>query len=171
MFVPRSIRIWLFVSALIVTWDYCFVLLRPATLPGGSLHVFWTPYATYIEVDTLYKDLDDRFVYFQSWLNCAESLLSFLSLLILQNKAQKWQIRGAFLAFAVSAFTFWKTIFYWVYGEAFVNYNTPFWKMLGVFLIPNLVWVAMPFISMWKIAGAISRFCLKDDDAQDQKKK
>ena len=169
MFVPRFIKVWLLVSSLIVSWDCGFVLLRPATLPGGFLHAYWFPYAKYIEVDTLYKDLNDRFVYFQSCLNCIEILMSLTSLLILQKKGLKWQIIGAFLAFTVSAFTFWKTFFYWLYDEAFLNYNVPLGEFLGVFLIPNLVWLGMPLCSLWKIGRAFYSVCLKGNEEKNNK--
>jgi hypothetical protein len=66
--VPTWGKIWLISSALICAWDCAFVLLRPRTLPGGDLHTPWfSPYATYIEVDRSYQDMENAFVQAQSW--------------------------------------------------------------------------------------------------------
>ena len=44
--VPSNLTlIWLFISLPLVIWDCGYILLRPYTLPGGSLHSpIWVPY-------------------------------------------------------------------------------------------------------------------------------
>ncbi|KAJ5834910.1 hypothetical protein N7447_000936 [Penicillium robsamsonii] len=50
-----ALTIWLVVSVPLVIWDTGYVLLRPHTMPGGSLHSpIWTPYALYGKVDYIY---------------------------------------------------------------------------------------------------------------------
>lgn len=47
--------LWLGVSLPLVAWDTGYVLLRPRSMPGGSLHwPLWVPYALYGEVDHMY---------------------------------------------------------------------------------------------------------------------
>ncbi len=47
--------LWLGVSLPLVAWDTAYMLLRPLTMPGGSLHwPLWVPYALYGEVDHMY---------------------------------------------------------------------------------------------------------------------
>lgn len=72
--------LWMGVSLPLVAWDTAYMLLRPHTMPGGSLHEpLWVPYALYGEVDHMYgaKQWDARnpFAATQSLLNLAESLL------------------------------------------------------------------------------------------------
>ncbi|MCJ1407731.1 hypothetical protein MMC19_001802 [Ptychographa xylographoides] len=47
--------IWLAISLPLVIWDTGYVLLRPYSMPGGSLHwPLWVPYKLYGEVDHIY---------------------------------------------------------------------------------------------------------------------
>ncbi|KAJ9129405.1 hypothetical protein NKR19_g10386, partial [Coniochaeta hoffmannii] len=47
--------LWLAVSLPLVAWDTAYVLLRPHTMPGGSLHwPLWVPYELYGRVDHVY---------------------------------------------------------------------------------------------------------------------
>lgn len=50
-----ALTLWLVVSLPLVIWDTGYVLLRPHSMPGGSLHSpVWTPYALYGIVDHIY---------------------------------------------------------------------------------------------------------------------
>lgn len=64
MYCPKWVTFWLFLSALICTWDAGFVLMRPRSMAGGDLSDVWYPYLLYVTVDRLYGDLNDRFVYY-----------------------------------------------------------------------------------------------------------
>ena len=47
--------VWVFISPIIVLWDVAYVLLRPLSMSGGSLHrPLWIPYELYSKVDYLY---------------------------------------------------------------------------------------------------------------------
>ena len=47
--------LWLLLSLPLVIWDTGYVLLRPHSMPGGSLHSpLWIPYALYGTVDYIY---------------------------------------------------------------------------------------------------------------------
>ena len=84
---------WLAFSLPLVAWDVGYVLLRPHSMPGGSLHSpLWTPYAIYSEVDKIYGfealEAHDGFTAAQSWMNVVESLiyLSYLSVVMLHGR-------------------------------------------------------------------------------------
>jgi hypothetical protein len=47
--------IWMAISLPLVIWDTGYVLLRPYSMPGGSLHdPIWSPYELYGRVDHMY---------------------------------------------------------------------------------------------------------------------
>ncbi len=53
--VDPIVVIWLYVSLPLVIWDCGYVLLRPLTMPGGSLHLpIYKPYGLYGTVDYMY---------------------------------------------------------------------------------------------------------------------
>ena len=150
MFVSTGVKLWLFISSIIVTWDYLFVLLRPATLPGGNLNKFWKPYSKYIEIDTLYKSESDRFIIIQSYFNIFETLLNFTCLLMIffMSKSVKWQVFNGLFTLICISFTFWKTAIYFIYDDVFINYNTNTHELILLFLIPNSMWLIGPIASM-----------------------
>lgn len=50
-----AITLWLIFSIPLVLWDSGYVLLRPHSMPGNSLHSpLWTPYALYGTIDYIY---------------------------------------------------------------------------------------------------------------------
>lgn len=53
---PSNLTIvWLAITVPLVLWDTGYILLRPYSMPGGSLHSpIWTPYALYGAVDYMY---------------------------------------------------------------------------------------------------------------------
>ncbi|KAF8864209.1 hypothetical protein BDZ45DRAFT_669772 [Acephala macrosclerotiorum] len=94
--------IWLFISLPLVAWDTGYVMLRPYSMPGGSLHwPIWAPYELYGKVDYIYgwKAFNEKngFTAAQGFLNTIETLMYVYYLYILfafgrQSKAQR---RGA----------------------------------------------------------------------------
>jgi hypothetical protein len=69
---------WLAVSLPLVAWDTGYVLGRPLTMPGGSLHwPLWVPYELYGRVDLVYGraalEAHDGFCGAQGMLNLIES--------------------------------------------------------------------------------------------------
>ena len=71
--------IWLLVSLPLVAWDTGYVLLRPYSMPGGSLHwPLWAPYKLYGEVDYIYGfpalEAGNGFTSAQGVMNIVESL-------------------------------------------------------------------------------------------------
>ena len=74
-----ALTIWLIVSVPLVIWDTGYVLLRPHSMPGGSLHSpIWTPYALYGKVDYIYGwpafNAHNGFTAAQTMLNVLETI-------------------------------------------------------------------------------------------------
>ena len=94
VYVPDTVTLaWLAVSLPLVLWDTGYVLGRPLTMPGGSLHwPLWVPYALYGEVDHVYgfKQWNARngFTAAQSTLNLAETLLYLAFVYVWQTRGQ-----------------------------------------------------------------------------------
>lgn len=100
---PSNLTIvWLFISLPLVAWDAGYVMLRPHSMPGGSLHwPLWAPYELYGKVDYIYgwKAYNEHngFTAAQTFLNIIESLMYVYYLYILYafGKPAKAQGRGA----------------------------------------------------------------------------
>lgn len=92
--------IWLLVSLPLVAWDVGYVMLRPHSMPGGSLHwPLWTPYELYCKMDYIYgwKAYNEHngFTAAQTLLNIVESLLYVYYLYIVFTYGRQAAARGA----------------------------------------------------------------------------
>ncbi|KUJ20944.1 uncharacterized protein LY89DRAFT_681577 [Mollisia scopiformis] len=94
--------IWLFISLPLVAWDTGYVMLRPYSMPGGSLHwPIWAPYELYGQVDYIYGwkafHANNGFTAAQGFLNIVESLMYvyYLYIVYVFGKQSKAQGRGA----------------------------------------------------------------------------
>lgn len=100
---PSNISIlWLAVSLPLVAWDTGYVMLRPHSMPGGSLHwPIWAPYELYGRVDYIYgwKAFNEKngFTAAQSLLNIVETsmYLYYLYILFTYGRSSNAQGRGA----------------------------------------------------------------------------
>ncbi|KAK2629023.1 hypothetical protein QTJ16_002126 [Diplocarpon rosae] len=100
---PSNLAIgWLFVSLPLVIWDAAYVMLRPLSMPGGSLHwPLWAPYERYGKVDYIYgwKAFYEQngFTAAQTALNIVETLMYmyYLYILFTFGRQSKAQGRGA----------------------------------------------------------------------------
>lgn len=93
---------WLAISLPLVIWDTGYVLLRPMSMPGGSLHwPLWVPYDLYGRVDYIYgwKAYNARngFTSAQATMNILETLsyMYYLYVLFAYGKASSAAGRGA----------------------------------------------------------------------------
>ncbi|RFU26941.1 hypothetical protein B7463_g9402, partial [Scytalidium lignicola] len=80
--------VWLGISLPLVAWDTGYVLLRPHSMPGGSLHwPLWVPYELYGKIDYIYgwKAFDEHngFTAAQGALNAVESAMYLYYLYIM----------------------------------------------------------------------------------------
>ncbi|KAF7719279.1 Uncharacterized protein PECM_007579 [Penicillium ucsense] len=74
-----ALTTWLVISVPLVIWDTGYILLRPHSMPGGSLHSpFWKPYALYGSVDYVYGwpawNAQNGFTAAQGMMNVIETL-------------------------------------------------------------------------------------------------
>jgi hypothetical protein len=91
--------IWLFISLPLVAWDTGYVMLRPHSMPGGSLHwPLWVPYDLYGKVDYIYgwKAFNDLngFTAAQGLLNIVESAMYVYYLYILFTDRKQVAAKG-----------------------------------------------------------------------------
>lgn len=154
---PRWIRLWLMLSMVVVLWDASFVLLRPYSMPGGSLSALWPPYALYVQVDLSYANLEDGFPPAQSTIGLLEILVGIAALVA----SRRLKVGLAWLlAFTKTTLTGTKTLLFFLVeawsGFAHTSHND---AMLLVFayILPNIVWVVMPFMVSWTAATVILR--------------
>jgi len=156
--IPLWIRVWLFITGVICTWDATFILFRPHSLPGGKYSLFWKPYSIYVAVDKRYGDLKDPFVYAQSLLNLVEVVMGFIALLLHVRNSR----HTAAVALSVSLLTFWKTTLYMLQytdlcgGGHYHSHNDAFTNFLYLWL-PNGIWMVVPFLSVCRLWGRITR--------------
>ncbi|XP_059145320.1 uncharacterized protein LOC131932435 [Physella acuta] len=149
---PSWILVWFYATAVICTWDATFIMLRPYTLPGGSLAGFWYLYKYYVSVDQRYKDTKDAYVFAQSLLNYAEVVFNIVT--IVMHYAQSRHT--ATTAFTVSVMTFWKTVLYFLMfsefctGGEYRQGNTAL-EEIALVVIPNVIWVIVPLYVMYSL--------------------
>ncbi|OJD25697.1 hypothetical protein ACJ73_02928 [Blastomyces percursus] len=83
------VTLWLCISVPVVLWDASYVLLRPHSMPGGSLHYIWSPYALYGTIDYIYgwPSWNNRngFTGAQSLMNLVETASYLFYLFVLFN--------------------------------------------------------------------------------------
>ena len=141
---PWWIKLWLFVSSLVVLWDASFVLLRPRSMEGGDLFWIWTPYKTYCSIDKLYCDLQDNWVVAQSYANLVESALNFFALFLYFTGSVRL---ASVIANNSCLMTFWKTILYFTVEahSGFIHtIHNEFFDVLTMYYIPSGFWVFVP---------------------------
>ncbi|KAK3357893.1 hypothetical protein B0T25DRAFT_173835 [Lasiosphaeria hispida] len=163
---------WLAISVPLVAWDTGYVLLRPLSMPGGSLHwPVWAPYALYGSVDHMYGfkqwNLGNGFTAAQSVLNVVESLayLVYAGLWVAYvrggGKAGLTGRTGALavlVLFAGVVMTLSKTLLYWL-NESFsgfdnIGHNEPL-QLFFLWIVPNGLWLVFPAIITYTIGSEI----------------
>jgi hypothetical protein len=156
---PRWIWIWFAISIPLVVWDIAFVLLRPRSMPGGSMAFLWAPYAKYVTVDLSYGDLGDGFVWAQAIMSAGEIALALAALAMAWRRPRPL---ATLLIFSVSLLTCAKTVLILLIqlvtaGES-VGHNT-LSDLVLLYLLPNGAWVVVPALVAWStgrslVAGA-----------------
>ncbi|GME54129.1 hypothetical protein GTA08_BOTSDO03529 [Neofusicoccum parvum] len=92
---------WLALSLPLVIWDTGYMLLRPASMPGGALHwPLWQPYALYGTVDHVYGfpawERGDGFGAAQGTLNAVETAMYLAYLAVVyRSGVQRNTVQGA----------------------------------------------------------------------------
>ncbi len=117
--------LWLFISLPLVIWDAFYVLLRPHTMPGGSLSwPIYTPYALYGTIDYIYGEKawneNNGFTAAQTALNVFETAgyLGYLWVVWQYGQGKERTLPGGWggvaclTGFALSVMTVSKTVLY-----------------------------------------------------------
>tara|TARA_Y100000589_G_C26756450_1_gene467969 strand:- start:107 stop:565 length:459 start_codon:yes stop_codon:yes gene_type:complete len=133
------------ISTLVVIWDALFVLLRPASFPGGSLGFIWEfGYVLYMEVDRAYADQGNTYLHALATMSIVEALL--VSWGLFAHRVNK--NRDAHLLVLVAAsLTCAKTMLF-VLVEAWSGWHSighnEWVPLLFVWIIPNGLWIVVP---------------------------
>ena len=133
------------ISTLVVIWDALFVLLRPASFPGGSLGFIWEfGYVLYMEVDRAYADQGNTYLHALATMSIVEALL--VSWGLFAHRVNK--NRDAHLLILVAAsLTCAKTMLF-VLVEAWSGWHSighnEWVPLLFVWIIPNGLWIVVP---------------------------
>ncbi|KAI9902436.1 hypothetical protein N3K66_001788 [Trichothecium roseum] len=175
--------VWLAVSLPLVIWDTVYVLGRPATMPGGSLHwPLWVPYKLYGEVDYVYGlpalEAKSGFTAAQGSLNVVETLMyvAYLAAWLGTGRAAATGSKGKgsggrrkvlagrrgaaalLVGFSAAVMTLSKTVLYWAheYFSEFANigHNAPF-DLLLLWIIPNGAWLVGSAYMICSMGGEI----------------
>lgn len=160
MFVPKWLFYWLVLSSFIVIFDATYVLLRPATMAGGALFPYFSPYDLYIKYDTLYGNLTDSFVVIQSWLNLVEVTLILAAVVLSAASSPVKKLVGALVILAASAFVFWKTVIYILYSH---DFTTEAVKSVSidaffVFILPSSLWIIFPLLTIVTVTNNVAAY-------------
>ncbi|WP_375384813.1 hypothetical protein [uncultured Microbacterium sp.] len=141
---PTWIIVWLTISAIIQTYDACYVLLGPLSHAGGPLAGMWPGHVFYSSFDHRYAGFD-AFGSAQSWANLLEVIVIVWAL----TKAKRFS--GVVLALIVTTATFWKTVIYFLVeassGLEMTRQSLESGNLVGflmVAILPNLFWIVIP---------------------------
>ncbi|KAI0128955.1 hypothetical protein BJ170DRAFT_354829 [Xylariales sp. AK1849] len=173
----RATLLWFAISLPLVVWDSIYVLFRPHTMAGGSMHwPFYVPYKLYAEVDYVYgwKALETRngFTAAQGSLNVVETAmyLAYLYIYFAQGKpaggavGEKRVLSGrpaawaVLVAFSAAVMTLSKTVLYWAneYFSGFDNIgHNSFNDLITLWIIPNGAWLVFPTYMLYVMGGEI----------------
>ena len=153
---PRWIFLWLAISTVVVVWDALFVLCRPASFPDGELGFIWSfAYTIYMATDLSYADVGNRVIEAMAVMSIGEACLVAIALM--------WDKRGAvrkahLLAFVAAALTCAKTMLFFLvegmYGWHSIAHNDLV-SMLAFYIVPNGVWIVVPFMVAITLAKRI----------------
>ncbi|CAM1505145.1 Fc.00g107820.m01.CDS01 [Cosmosporella sp. VM-42] len=175
---PSSTTIfWMAISLPLVAWDTGYVLLRPLTMEGGSLHwPLYVPYKLYGQVDHVYGwealEAKNGFTGAQSFLNVVETLMYLVYLWYFWRRGEKILVNGelrrcisgrtgafaTLVGFSAAVMSLSKTVLYWAneYYSGFDNIgHNPFIDLIYLWIIPNGAWLVFPAYMVWSIGGEI----------------
>lgn len=113
----------------------------------------------YIHVDKQYGDLENGFAIAQSWLNLVEVVINIICIFCyMSNRVNLSNI----LAYGVTIMTFWKTVLYQLTdvcggpnGFVYTGHNS-YDRLIIYYIIPNGVWLVVPFIIIFKLTKQLS---------------
>ncbi|KAK0726735.1 hypothetical protein B0T26DRAFT_101656 [Lasiosphaeria miniovina] len=168
--------VWLGVTLPLVIYDTTYVLLRPLTMEGGSLHwPLFVPYEMYGDVDHVYGwpafERHDGFTGAQSFMNVVETAMYLVYLGLWYRNAKPAKTAGArpavdgpvgalalLIGFSAAVMTFSKTALYWLNeyysGYSNVGHNS-IQRVIFVFVLLNGPWLIGPAIITYRLGSEI----------------
>lgn len=167
---PTLVNTWFVVTSIVVAIDAAFVLLRPATLPGGALSET-QPFSTwgiYAQNDKRYAALDDGWVVLQSYLNIGEVALQLAAVALSVAGATQAAVK---VAAAVSLATLYKTVIYFgmeiAEGGKYTSHLTPVGLFVNV-ILPSSFWIIIPALIL---RHCLNRLALSAPSVRDAAKR
>ncbi|KAI1097283.1 hypothetical protein F4804DRAFT_328052 [Jackrogersella minutella] len=171
----RATLLWFAFSLPLVVWDTGYVLLRPLTMEGGSLHwPLYTPYKLYGEVDHVYGwksfEAHNGFTSAQGALNSVETAMYFVYLYIYFTSGAAVKGRATkvlsgrpaavavLTAFSAAVMTLSKTVLYWLqeYFSGFDNIgHNSLQDLILMWIIPNGLWLIFPSYMIYAMGSEI----------------
>ncbi|KAF2857909.1 hypothetical protein K470DRAFT_222426 [Piedraia hortae CBS 480.64] len=177
------ILLWLCLSLPLVAWDTGYILFRPLSMPGGSLHFLWKPYALYGKIDHLYGikawEAHNGWTTTQGCFNACETgaYLWYLFLMYSYGRAGdgkcvdgkkerdgtitvegKVAAVAVLLGYSTSFMTFFKTVVYWgieiLSGFDNIGHND-FFRLVFLWIVPNGAWLVFPAYMMYTFGKEI----------------
>ncbi|MEP9393465.1 hypothetical protein ABLE92_25060 [Gordonia sp. VNQ95] len=141
---PQWVVIWFAITAVIQTYDACYVLLGSVSHKGGSMAWLWPGHVFYSSFDHRYAGAD-AFGSAQSWANLLEVLVLIW---VLSNRRR---FSAVVVGLIVTVATFWKTVLYFLVeassGLEMTRQSLERGDIVGfltVAVLPNLVWIVVP---------------------------
>ncbi|KAI1417686.1 hypothetical protein F5Y13DRAFT_151599 [Hypoxylon sp. FL1857] len=167
--------LWYAVSLPVVIWDCGYVLLRPLTMEGGSLHwPLYVPYKLYGEVDHIYGwkafHANNGFTAAQGTLNVVETAMYLVYLWVYFRSGVNVKGRatkvvsgrpaavGVLIAFSAAVMTLSKTVLYWLneYFSGFDNIgHNSLPDLIILWIIPNGLWLIFPSYIIYVLGSEI----------------
>ena len=148
---PRLVVIWLCMDGVIRIYDGLFGVLRPASFEW----TIYAPFKLYTDVDHTYRDLDNAFMWTESYMDLYELSIGSFALYLSSRSPQKARV----LALIATTMTFHKTCMYLLmepmgdYASTKHNDSLSFWM---IWFFPNFVYVVMPGLCMKKLFDVLA---------------
>lgn len=147
--VPLWLHRWHQINLLVLS-DLLFVILRPATFPGGSLGFLFPVYHYYMTKDTVFSDLGDRALKSIYVLGVIDALLVFYLLYAFgRMRAHPWFL---LLCFFREVMVMTKTAIYVMYSYYHI---IPSWRLFLTLL--NGAWVYIPILCCVGLTARLQR--------------
>ncbi|KAK9458991.1 uncharacterized protein V1516DRAFT_680645 [Lipomyces oligophaga] len=168
---------WLLIGAILVVWDATYLLFRPLSFPGGSLHWIWSPYEVYMEIDYVYGlpafEDGNGFATGQAIINLFESTMNFIFVytsLFSSNKSLR--LAGAFIGLTGAMSSFSKTVLYFLTeyfsGWKYVGHNTTM-DFYTLYILPSAPWIVFNLYAVYEISNDLKKALVAYPDEEIKK--
>ncbi|KAF5358784.1 hypothetical protein D9758_008538 [Tetrapyrgos nigripes] len=151
---------WFAFSAVVMSWDSGYLLLRPRSMAGGDLYWLWKPYTFYEQVDYVYSvqayENGEGFAGAQAVMNLIENFVGLSY--VFATHISKSDL-APLIGYSAATMTTAKTILY-VAQELFCGFCAVGHNELSVIVkywaVPNLLWFTVACLIMYTLGKDIS---------------